>query len=155
MPLFIEVTDINDPSLDSFARLTGAQLRNRLEPEKGIFIAESPMVIDVALKCGCEPLALLTDKRLLNSSVRGIVEKCGEIPIYVASGEILSSLTGYELTRGALCAMRRPQPKSADSLLRSSKTVAVLEEVTDATNIGAIFRSAAALGIDADRKSVV
>lgn len=145
---FITVTDINAPELDCFVRLTGAQLRNRLEPERGIFIAESPTVIDVALSAGCEPIALLTDERLINSGVRGIIDKCPNIPVYVAKKELLSSITGYALTRGALCAMKRPKLPTAEELLQKSKTVAVLEAVTDSTNIGALFRSAAALGVD-------
>ena len=149
MAELIRVTDINAPELDSFVRLTGAQLRNRLEPEKGIFIAESPTVIEVALNSGCEPIAILTDERLLNSGVRGIIDRCDGIPVYVAEGDILSQITGYALTRGALCAMKRPPQRSAEELLSGAKTVAVLEEVTDSTNIGALFRSAAALGIDA------
>ena len=149
MAELIRVTDINAPELDSFVRLTGAQLRNKLEPQKGIFIAESPTVIEVALNSGCEPIAILTDERLLNSGVRGIIDRCSDIPVYVAKSEVLSQITGYELTRGALCAMKRPTPSSAEELLIRAKTVAVLEEVTDSTNIGALFRSAAALGIDA------
>lgn len=149
MAELIRVTDINAPELDSFVRLTGAQLRNKLEPQKGIFIAESPTVIEVALNSGCEPIAILTDERLLNSGVRGIIDRCSDIPAYVAKSEVLSQITGYELTRGALCAMKRPKLPTAEELLQKSKTVAVLEAVTDSTNIGALFRSAAALGIDA------
>ena len=146
---FIEMTDINAPELDSFVRLTGAQLRNKLEPERAIFIAESPTVIDVALSSGCEPIALLTERRLINGAVAKIIEKCGDIPIYVAEREVLSSITGYELTRGALCAMRRPKQPQLSEILKTAKTVAVLEAVADSTNIGALFRSAAALNIDA------
>ncbi len=149
MSEFITVKDLNEPALDSFVRLTGAQLRNKLEPEKGIFIAESPTVIEVALNSGCEPIALLTDERLVNGAVRGIIERCPDMPVYVATRELLSGITGYELTRGALCAMKRPKPRDAEALLRDAKTVAVLEEITDSTNIGALFRSAAALGVDA------
>lgn len=145
------INDFSDPALDVYVRLTGAQLRNRLEPEKGIFIAESPTVIDVALSSGCEIVSLLTDDRLIKSgSVERILEKIGpQIPVYTASGELLTALTGFELTRGALAAMRRPTMPSLDELLSSARRVAVLETVTDSTNIGAIFRSAAALGIDA------
>ena len=150
---YTKITDFSSPALDIFVRLTGAQLRNKLEPEKGIFIAESPTVIEVALNSGCIPVALLTDERLLSGSVLCIAERCRvidpEIPIYAAEREVLSSLTGFELTRGALCAMKRPALPSVESLCRDARRVAVLEEVADSTNIGALFRSAAALGIDA------
>ena len=146
---FIEITDINAPELDSFVRLTGAQLRNKLEPELGVFIAESPPVIEVALKSGCEPLALLTETRLINGSVAKIIEMCGDIPVYTAERDVLSKMTGYELTRGALCAMRRRAQPPLEDILSNAKTVAVLEGVADSTNIGALFRSAAALNIDA------
>ncbi len=146
---FIKIEDFSDPRLDIFVRLTGAQLRSRLEPEKGIFIAESPTVIEVALDSGCEPVALLTDERLINGSVDRIIERCAGVPIYTASREVLEQLTGFALTRGALCAMRRPTPKTLDELLRGARTVAVLETIADSTNIGAVFRSAAALGVDA------
>jgi tRNA G18 (ribose-2'-O)-methylase SpoU len=150
----IQIHDFSAPELDVFVRLTGAQLRNKLEPEKGIFIAESATVIEVALNAGCEPIALLTDVRLLSGSkVADIARRCSEknpdFPIYVAEREVLSQLTGFELTRGALCAMKRPALPSAEELCKNARRVAVLEEVTDSTNIGALFRSAAALGIDA------
>lgn len=149
MANIIEVSDINASELDVYVRLTGAQLRNRLEPERGIFIAESPTVIDVALKSGCVPVSLLTDKRLINSDVSDIINRCGDIPIYTADRDILTNITGFELTRGALCAMKRPASPTLDHLLSDAKRVAVLEAITDSTNIGALFRSAAALGIDA------
>ena len=153
MPNLIKITDFSTPELDVFVRLTGAQLRNKLEPEKGIFIAESPTVIEVALNAGCEPIALLTDERLLGGAVEKIIEKCTErdpdFPIYIAERAVLSSLTGFELTRGALCAMKRPSLPTVEELCRDARRVAVLEEVADSTNIGALFRSAAALGIDA------
>lgn len=149
MPNIINITNINAPELDIFVRLTGAQMRNKLEPERAIFIAESPMVIDVALKSGCEPIALLTEWRLINGSVAEIINRCGDIPIYVGAREVLAEMTGYELTRGALCAMKRPKLAELSEILSSAKTVAVLEGVADATNIGALFRSAAALNIDA------
>ena len=152
MVRFISVDNFNAPELDIFVRLTGAQLRNRLEPDKGIFIAESPTVIDVALNEGIEPVALLTDEKLLGGSVKQITERLGRVkedfPVYVASREVLTTLTGFELTRGALCAMRRPADKSAQQITENAKRIAVLEEITDSTNIGALFRSAAALGID-------
>ena len=154
MANLIQIQDFSAPELDVFVRLTGAQLRNKLEPEKGIFIAESATVIEVALNAGCEPIALLTDVRLLSGTkVADIVARCSEknpdFPVYVAEREILSQLTGFELTRGALCAMKRPALPSVEALCKDARRVAVLEEVTDSTNIGALFRSAAALGIDA------
>ena len=149
MSNIIEIHDFTAPELDVFVRLTGAQLRNKLEPEKAIFIAESPTVIEVALNAGCEPIALLTDKRLINGAVASIMERCGDIPIYIAEREVLTEMTGFELTRGALCAMRRPALPSVEELVRGARRIAVLEGVADSTNIGALFRSAAALGIDA------
>ena len=149
MARIIEVNDYGSSELDIYVRLTGAQLRNKLEPKKGIFIAESPTVIDVALNSGCQPISLLTDKRLINGAVAGIIERCGDIPIYTAERDILTKMTGFELTRGALCAMRRPKLPSYRELIRDARRIAVFEGVTDSTNIGALFRSAAALGIDA------
>ncbi len=145
----IKIDSFDDPRLDVFVRLTGAQLRSRLEPEKGVFIAESPTVIEVALDSGCEPVALLTDERLINGSVEKIIERCADVPIYTATKDVLEQLTGFALTRGALCAMRRPKERSLAELLDGARTVAVLENIADSTNIGAIFRSAAALGVDA------
>ena len=157
MQNYIKITDFSAPELDVFVRLTGAQLRNKLEPEAGIFIAESPTVIDVALSAGCEPVALLTDERLINGAVAGIINKLynysslhkADIPIYIAEREVLTGLTGFELTRGALCAMRRPALPTLDELLNGATRVAVFENIADSTNIGALFRAAAALGIDA------
>lgn len=149
MPNIIHIKDFSDPALDVYVRLTGAQLRNKLEPEKGIFIAESPTVIEVAMQGGCQPISLLTEERLINGAVTGIIEKCGDIPIYTADRDLLTKMTGFELTRGALCAMKRPALPSVEALLKNARRVAVLEEVADSTNIGALFRSAAALGIDA------
>lgn len=149
MPNITKITDFSAPELDVFVRLTGAQLRNRLEPEMGIFIAESPTVIEVALHSGCEPLSLLTDERLLHGAVASIIEQCGDIPVFAAERELLTQLTGFTLTRGALCAMRRPKLCTVEDLCRNAHRIAVLEGVTDSTNIGALFRSAAALGMDA------
>ena len=149
MPNIIHITDFNDPALDIYVRLTGAQLRNKLEPEKGIFIAESPTVIEVALQGGCEPVSILTDERLIGGAVEKIIEKCGDIPVYTASRDLLTKMTGFELTRGALCAMRRPALPTVEEMVKDARRVAVLEAVTDSTNIGALFRSAAALGVDA------
>ena len=149
MANIIEITDFNAPELDVFVRLTGAQLRNRLEPDKGIFIAESPTVIEVALNSGCKPTALLTDKRLLGGDVESIIKKAGDVPVYTASGEMLKNLTGFELTRGALCAMQRPKLPTVEEICKNARRVAVFEEIADSTNIGALFRSAAAFDIDA------
>ena len=149
MKEIIKIDSFDDPRLDVFVRLTGAQLRSRLEPEKGVFIAESPTVIEVALDSGCEPIALLTDERLINGAVEKIIKRCVGVPIYTAEKQVLEKLTGFALTRGALCAMRRPKPKTLDELLEGARTVAVLETIADSTNIGAVFRSAAALGVDA------
>ena len=149
MSNIIEITNFSAPELDVFVRLTGAQLRNRLEPEMGVFIAESPTVIEVALAAGCQPVSLLTDERLLHGAVANIIARCGDIPVFAAERELLTQLTGFTLTRGALCAMRRPPLPSVEELCRNARRVAVLEGVTDSTNIGALFRSAAALGVDA------
>lgn len=149
MAPIIEVQDITAPELDIFARLTEAQLRNRLEPEKGIFIAESPKVIGRALDAGYEPLALLMEHKLLEGQGGAIASRCEGIPVYTAPDGVLTGLTGYPLTRGVLCAMRRPPLSTVDELCRSARRVAVLEGIVDHTNVGAIFRSAAAMGMDA------
>ena len=151
MSEIIQITDFNDSTLDVYVRLTGTQLRNRLEPEKAIFIAESPTVIEVAMNSGCVPVSFLTDERLIKSgAVESITKKLPEgTPIYTASRELLTSLTGFELTRGALCAMKRPSLPSVEELCKNARRIAVFEEITDSTNIGALFRSAAALNIDA------
>ena len=149
MSEIIRIDDFSDPRLDLFVRLTGAQLRSSIESERGVFIAESPTVIEVALDSGCEPIALLTDERLINGSVEKIIERCEGVPVYTAKKDVLEKLTGFALTRGALCAMQRPKMPTLDELLKDAKTVAVLENIADSTNIGAIFRSAAALGVDA------
>lgn len=149
MAKIFEITDPGQPELDLFCRLTEAQLRNRLEPEKGIFIAESPTVIGLALDAGCEPLALLTERKFIEGKAAGIIDRCGGVPIYTGEREVLAGLTGYELTRGVLCAMRRPAPRDFREIAAGARRVAVLENVVDSTNVGAIIRSAAALGIDA------
>ena len=135
--------------MEVFATLTEAQLRNRLEPQKGIFIAENPKVIHVALNAGYEPLALLCERKHIEGDAASLIERCGDIPVYTGERELLASLTGYTLTRGVLCAMRRPAPKSVEEVCQNAKRIAVIDGVVDTTNIGAIFRSAAALGIDA------
>ncbi len=147
--LIIEVSDINSPELAVFSKLTESQLRNRLEPEKGIFIAESPKVINTALDNGYAPTALLMEKRHLEGQGKAIIKRCGDIPVYTGERNVLASLTGYELTRGVLCAMKRPLKRDLDEIVADNKRIAVLEGVVDSTNIGAIFRSAAALGMDA------
>lgn len=146
--MVIEITDITAQELDVFARLTEAQLRNRLEPEKGIFVAESPKVISVALDAGYKPISLLMEYRHIEGDGKAIIARCGDIPVYTADREVLENLTGYPLTRGVLCAMHRPVPLSVDSVCKDARRMAVLEGVVDSTNIGAIFRSAAALGMD-------
>lgn len=149
MPNIIEVTDFLDPELDVFARLTQAQLRSRLEPERGVFIAESPKVIERALDAGYMPLSLLMERRHIGGQAREIIARCGDIPVYTGDSGLLAELTGYRLTRGVLCAMRRPRLPSVEEVCAGARRVAVLEGIVDHTNIGAVFRSAAALGIDA------
>ena len=144
-----EITDLSAPELDVFARLTEAQLRNRLEPEKGVFIAESPKVIIRALDAGFVPVSFLMERRHIAGDAAELLARWPDTPVYTAERSVLSSLTGYELTRGVLCAMRRPRLPEAETLLSEARRVAVLENIVDSTNIGAIFRSAAALGIDA------
>ncbi len=148
MENIIEITDLNITELDVFARLTEAQLRNRLEEEKGIFIAESPKVIHRALDAGYQPISLLMERKHIRGQGAEIISRCSDIPVYTAERAVLSQLTGYELTRGILCAMRRPKLKPLQTLCEGAKRVAVLEGVADSTNIGAIFRSAAALNIE-------
>lgn len=149
MANIIEITDLSMPELDPYIRLTEAQLRSRLEPQLGLFIAESEKVIRVALNSGLEPVSLLMERRHIDGQGRDIAERCGDIPIYTADRETLASLTGYELTRGFLCAMRRPVLPTVEALCKDARRVAVLEGIVDVTNIGAIFRSAAALHMDA------
>ena len=149
MPNIIEIADTSLPQLDVFARLTEGQLRSRLEPEKGIFIAESPKVIERALDAGYEPVSLLMERKHISGQGRDIIARCGDIPVYTANREVLAGLTGYQLTRGVLCAMRRPPLPSVEAVCTNARRVAVLEGIVDSTNIGAIFRSAAALNMDA------
>ena len=145
----IEITDFTAPELDVYARLTEAQLLNRFEPKKGMFIAESPKVIMRALDAGCVPVSLLVERNHINAEAAEAIERCGDVPVFTASMDILTQLTGFQLTRGMLCAMRRPQPKTLAEVLEGAKRVTVLENVQNPTNVGAIFRSAAALGMDA------
>ena len=149
MPNIIELTDFEAPQLDLFARLTESQLRRRMECERGILIAESPKVIRIALNSGYKPLALLMERHHIEEQAKDIVERCGDIPLYTADREILAKLTGYELTRGVLCALQRPQLPTVEELCANATRIAVLEEIADSTNVGAIFRSAAALNMDA------
>lgn len=148
MPV-IEITSLEHPGVEVFGTLTEAQLRNRIDPERGIFIAESPKVIRVALDAGYQPLALLCEQKHIAGDAADIILRAGDIPVYTGSRELLARLTGYTLTRGVLCAMRRPAPRTAEEVCRDARRVAVIHGVVDTTNIGAIFRSAAALGIDA------
>ncbi len=145
----IEINDLADPRVSVFCGLTERQLRNRRSPHDGIFIVESPKVIDVALRAGYEPVALLCENRHLKGCVADIISRCGAVPVYTGTRELLSELTGYTLTRGILCAMKRPEEASLEETVRNVARVVVIDGVVDNTNIGAIFRSAAALGIDA------
>ncbi len=148
MPI-IEISSLSHPGVEVFSTLTEIQLRNRIEPDKGIFIVESPKVIRRALDAGYEPLAILCEQRHIIGDAADIIERCGELPVYTGSRELLAELTGYVLTRGVLCAMRRPVSRSMEEVCQEARRIVVIDSVVDATNIGAIFRSAAALGIDA------
>ena len=143
------ITDFHAPELDVYARLTENQLLSRADPENALFIAESPLVIGRALDGGCEPVSLLMEEKYIDGKAAQLIERCGDIPVFAAELPVLIGLTGYHLTRGVLCAMRRPKLPAAEELCRGAKRIAVLENVMNPTNIGAIFRSAAALGIDA------
>lgn len=145
----IEITDFSSPELDVYARLTENQLLNRADPENGIFIAESPKVIERALDNGYTPISLLLERKHIEGEAKDIVARCQDIPIYTANFDILTQLTGFQLTRGALCAMHRPQLPTVESVCANARRIAVLENVVNPTNVGAIFRSAAALNMDA------
>ncbi len=149
MPNIIEISDFSRPELDVFARLTEAQLRNKRQPEKGMFIAESPKVIGHALDAGYQPVSLLMERKHIEGQAKELIERCGDVPVYTADREVLAGLTGFELTRGILCAMHRPQLPTVEQLCANARRVAVLEGIVDPTNVGAIFRSAAALHMDA------
>ena len=149
MPNIIEITDFSDPALDVYARLTQAQLRAKQSPERALFIAEGGKVILHALDAGCEPVSLLMARRHISGKAEGLLARCGDVPVYTADDDLLARLTGYELTRGVLCALRRPEPKRAEDICAGARRVVVLEDITDPTNVGAIIRSAAALGMDA------
>lgn len=144
----VEITDFSAPELDVYARLTEAQLLNRFEPAKGLFIAESPKVIHRALDGGCQPVSMLMERKDITGAAREILERCPDIPVYTADEELLCNLTGYHLTRGVLCAMRRPQNPSLEEICAGASRIVVLENIMNPTNVGAIFRSAAALGMD-------
>ena len=147
--MIVEISSLSAPGVEVFSTLTEAQLRNRIEPEKGIFIAESPKVIHVALDAGYQPTALLCEQRHIEGDAKTLIERCGDIPVYTGERRLLEQLTGYTLTRGVLCAMHRPAPLPLETVCRDARRVVIIDGVVDTTNIGAIFRSAAALGIDA------
>lgn len=149
MSNIIEITDFNAPELDVYARISEIQLLNRAEPEKGIFIAESPKVIERALDSGCRPISFLVEHKHIEGEAKALIRRCGEIPVYTAEFDVLTQLTGFKLTRGMLCAMHRPTLPGVAKICKNAHRVAVLENVVNPTNIGAIFRSAAALGMDA------
>ena len=149
MPNIIEITDFEAPELDIYARLSEAQLLHLYEPKTGLFIAESPKVIKRALDAGYEPVSFLAEEKHMTGETLDVITRCDDVPVYTADFEILSKLTGYQLTRGMLCAMRRPVLSHVEDVCAGARRIAVLENVMNPTNIGAIFRSAAALNIDA------
>lgn len=149
MPNIIEITDFNAPELDVYARLNENQLFHRYEPENGVFIAESPKVVERALDAGYEPVSLLLEKKHVTGEAKDIIDRCGDIPVFTAEFDALTQLTGFQLTRGVLCAMRRKSLPTVEEVCAGARRVAVLENVMNPTNIGAIFRSAAALNMDA------
>ena len=149
MANIIEITDFNSPQLDIYARMSEGQLLNRHEPEKGIFIAESPKVVERALDAGCEPISMLVERKHIDGEAKPIIDRWREVPVYTAPFEVLTQLTGFKLTRGMLCAMHRPQLPNVSEVCSKARRIAVLENVMNPTNVGAIFRSAAALNMDA------
>ena len=146
---FTEITDFRAPELDVYARLTEAQLLNRFDPANAMFIAESPKVIMRALDGGCQPVSLLVERNHVNEEAREAIRRCGDVKVFTAPLEVLTQLTGFQLTRGMLCAMRRPPLPTLEQVVKNARRIAVLEEIQNPTNVGAIFRSAAALGMDA------
>lgn len=149
MANIVEINDISAPELEVFTKLTEKQLRHKLEPEKGIFIAESGKVIELALAAGCEPVSLLMERRHIMGQAQNILARYEDVTVYTGDRDVLAGLTGYKLTRGILCAMRRPRLPSVQQVCCKARRVAVLDNITDAANVGGIFRSAAALGVDA------
>ena len=149
MPNIIEITDFHAPELDIYARLNENQLLNRAEPSKGLFIAESPKVVERAMNAGYEPVSMLVEKKHIEGEAKDVIARCGDIPVYTAEFEVLKQLTGFALTRGVLCAMRRRPLPSVEEVCKGAKRIVILENVMNPTNVGAIFRSAAALNIDA------
>lgn len=149
MTTIIEITDFMDPKLDVYARLTEAQLLNKDKPEEGMFIAESPKVIERALNAGYEPVSILIEKKHIEGEGKEILARCEGVPVYTAEYEVLTKLTGFALTRGMLCAMRRPALPRVEEVCKGARRIAILEDVMNPTNVGAIFRSAAALNMDA------
>ena len=148
MAKIIEVNDISLKELEVFTRLTETELRMKKDKENGVFIAESPNVINTALDMGYKPISLLMERKRINTQGKSIVERILDVPVYTADDEVLKDIVGYPLTRGILCAMERPEPKNPIEVIKDAKRIAVLEDIVDTTNVGAIFRSAAALGID-------
>ena len=149
MPNIIEITDFNAPELDVYARLTEAQLLNRHNLKEGLFIAESPNVIHRALDAGYEPVSFLMERKHIEGQAKEVIARCGDIPVYTAEFDVLTQLTGFQLTRGMLCAMRRKELPTVEQIIKNAKRIAVLEDIMNPTNLGAIFRSAAALNMDA------
>ena len=149
MANIIEIHSFEDPRLDVYARLTEAQLLNRFEPAKGMFIAESPKVIQRALDAGCKPVSLLMERKDIDGQAAEIIAQCGDIPLFTADRDVLCQLTGFQLTRGVLCAMLRPKLPTVEEICKDAKRIVILENVMNPTNVGAIFRSAAALHMDA------
>ena len=149
MSRIIEITSLSHEALTPYVRLTEAQLKNRLHPEDGLFIAESPVVIGYALDAGYEPVSFLMERRHVAGKAAALLERCPDAPMYTADADVLQALTGYPLTRGVLCAMRRRPLPAVEDVLKGARRAAVLEGIVDTTNIGAIFRSAVALGVDA------
>ncbi|MBQ3501925.1 MAG: RNA methyltransferase, partial [Oscillospiraceae bacterium] len=149
MPDIIEIKDFSAPELDVYARFTEVQLLNREFPEKGMFIAESPKVIERALDAGYEPVSILVEDKHIEGEAKDVIARCGDIPVFTAAFDVLKELTGFPLTRGLLCAMRRKPLLSTKEICAGAQRIAVLEDVMNPTNIGAIIRSAAALNIEA------
>lgn len=149
MPNIVEITDFNAPELDVYARLTENQLLNRAEPEKGLFIAESPKVVERALNAGYEPVSLLLEKKHIEGEAKEVIAGCRDIPVFAAEFDVLKQLTGFALTRGVLCAMRRRPLQKVEEVCKTARRIVILENVMNPTNVGAIFRSAAALNMDA------